>query len=180
MSVSYTDAVKANNVAGGRERGAYAEGFSDFLTMKVIGAKRLDMFGTAYGANSIPMTLGQRKEAVRSLGVRIDAICLAELESLIEMLGCSKQEFVLEVLSAGIEQGKDALKSAGLLAAYEVKVNRRVREAGFTSVPAPTKGFYHTHYNGELAVNKEYDAHQAAVGAMSEIVDSATSEGSNN
>src|SRR5690348_15685387 len=98
---SYSAAVASLPI---RSKGSDRDSFSDYLFMKVIASKRIQQFGNAYGANANP--LGFPKELVRNLGIRVDPVRLAELDALTEVLDCNKQEFVLELLVGGIEQGK--------------------------------------------------------------------------
>ncbi len=149
MVTTYSEAIRANTEGSERRRGAYSTGFSDFVAMKVLAAKRVDRFGSPHGANANVLGFTQRKELVRNLGIRIDAIRLAEIDALTEILGCNKQEFVLEVLVAGIEQAKEALYTAGLQTAYEEKLDLNIQEAGFSVEPSRNEGYWTLHYKGE-------------------------------
>lgn len=179
MQKTYSQAIKANMrklEEIGRPFGPYGAGFSDFLMMKVLARKRVERFGNPFGANALPMVFSQKKELVRNVCVRVDPIRLAELDALMELLGCNKQEFVLELLVAGIEQAKAALRDAGLEPAFDEAVDKRMAEAGFTAEPSHHDGFWTLHHRGELVVNEEAARHKAAAEAMSVMVEKAVGE----
>lgn len=180
MAKTYTEAMKANYQKMeeiGRYFGPYAAGFSDFLRMKVLARKRVERFGNPFGANALPMVFSQKKELMRNVCVRVDPIRLAELDALMEVLQCNKQEFVLELLVAGIEQAKAALREAGLEHAFDAAVDKRLAEAGFTAEPSPAgDGFWTLHHNGELVVNEDAARHKEAAEAMTAMVEKSIGE----
>ncbi len=174
MTMTYSEAVKASAEKG--ETGAYSASFSDFITMKVLAGKRTERFGNVYGANAHVMAFAQRKELVRNLGIRVDALRLAELDAVTEILNCNKQEFVLELLVAGIEQAKEAIATAGLQHVYDEAIDRKIAQAGFTVVPATTEGHWTLLHNGEPIVNKDADRHRKAANAISDMVGEIATE----
>ncbi|WP_061289687.1 hypothetical protein [Azotobacter vinelandii] len=149
MDKNYVQAVKANKARAGL--GDYGSSFSDFVLMKTLAAKRLEHFGNRNGANA--NTLGFRKELVRNIGIRVDALRLAELDAITAILECNKQEFVMELLVAGIEQAKQAIKEAGLEKRYEELVDAKVSEAGFSVEPSSTEGYWVLHHGGKPIVS---------------------------
>jgi hypothetical protein len=169
--VKYSEANKANEAALARQAGAYSSGFEDFLTMKTLARKRINMFGNPFGANAHALAFSTKKELVRNLCVRVDAVRLAELDALTEVLDCNKQEFVMELLVAGIEQAKEALASQGLQQIFDECVDQRIADAGFTMEPAATEGFWTMHHRGEPIVNKDYERHANAARAVKDLVE---------
>ncbi|HEY8577940.1 MAG TPA: hypothetical protein VIL88_16560 [Devosia sp.] len=135
--------------------------FDDFLIMKIIEQKRVQQFGNRSGANTNALGFAQRKELVRNLGVRIDAVRLAELDAVTEFLGCNKQEFVMELLVAGLEQTKSVAAKNGLGLLLSETIDRKVEEAGFSVEPSANKGFWTLHYKGQPL---EHGAEQAKQG----------------
>jgi len=165
MAISYSEAVGSL-----KEGGPTEDNFTDFLTMKVIGSKRVQTFGNAYGANANTLGFSHKKELVRNLGVRVDAVRLAELDAVTAILGCNKQEFVLELLVAGLEQAKAAIRTAGLRHLYDDALDRNMAAAGFTVEPSPNAGYWTLHHKGEPIVNRDAERHEKATAAMSEII----------
>lgn len=171
MSMTYSSALKANAEKG--ETGAYSAGFSDFIAMKILASKRTERFGNVYGANAYLMAFSQRKELVCNLDIRIDAIRLAELDAVTEILNCNKQEFVLELIVAGIEQAKQALTAAGLQHAYDEVVDEKIAEVGISIAPSASQGCWTLHHNGEPIVNQDADRHGKAANTISDMVQEA-------
>jgi hypothetical protein len=172
MQKTHSEARKANERKlreMGYRPGPTSESFSDFVKMKVLARKRIEQYGNPYGANSFPMVMAQHKELVRNVCVRVDAPRIAELDALTELLDCNKQEFVLELLVAGIEQAKTALREAGLEHAFDAAVDKKLDDAGFTV--APNKGgFWGMNYRGEPITNKDADHHEKMSRAISRTV----------
>lgn len=154
----------------GYRPGPASESFSDFVTMKVLARKRIEQYGNPYGANSFPMAMAQHKELVRNVCVRVDAPRIAELDAVTEILDCNKQEFVLELLVAGIEQAKAALREAGLEHAFDAAVDRKLDEAGFTVAAADEAGFWGTHYRGNPITSKDAGHHEKMARAITRTV----------
>jgi len=172
MTVSYSEARKANEeklLQIGYRPGPTSESFSDFVKMKVLARKRIEQYGNPFGANAFPMALSQHKELLRNVCVRVDAFRIAELDALTELLDCNKQEFVLELLVAGIEQAKTALRKAGLEHAFDAAVDRKLDEAGFTVAPN-NGGFWGMSYRGEPILNKDAGHHEKMASAISRTV----------
>ena len=173
MSVKHSDAEKANDQKLrelGYLPGPTSDSFADFVQMKVIALKRTHQYGNAFGANALPMTFAQYKGLLRNVCVRVDAMRIAELDALTELLDCNKQEFVLELLVAGMEQAKTALRAAGLEKAFDAAVDKKLEEAGFTVVPPNEDGFWGTHYQGKPLVNNSAKHHEKMAGAISGTV----------
>lgn len=173
MQATHSEARKANERKLreiGYRPGPTNESFSDFVTMKVLWRKRIEQYGNPFGANSFPMAMAQHKELVRNVCVRVDAPRIAELDALAEVLDCNKQEFVLELLVAGIEQAKAALREAGLEHAFDAAVDRKLNEAGFTVVAPNEAGFWGTHYRGEPIINRDAGHHEKMARAISRTV----------
>lgn len=163
MTISHSEAMRANErivKETGRPGGPTGESFSDFVTMKVLARKRVEQFGNPYGANAMAMVFSDRKDLLRNVCVRVDPIRLAELDALMELLDCNKQEFVLELLVSGIERAKSALREAGLDAVLDAAVDRRLDEAGF-AVAQREDGFWTLEHRGERVVAKAAQAHEA-------------------
>lgn len=172
MTTTHSDARKANEEKlhqMGYRPGPTSESFSDFVKMKVLARKRIEQYGNPFGANSFPMALAQHKELLRNVCVRVDALRIAELDALTEILDCNKQEFVLELLVAGIEQAKTSLREAGLAYAFDAAVDKKLDDAGFTVAPL-NNGFWGMNYRGEPIINKEAGHHEKMAGAISRTV----------
>lgn len=167
MTISHSEAKRANErivKEMGRPGGPTGESFSEFVTMKVIARKRIEQYGNPFGANAMGMVFSDRKDLVRNVCVRVDPIRLAELDALMELLDCNKQEFVLELLVAGIEQTKAALREAGLEASFDTAVDQRLKQAGF-AVAQRENGFWGLTHDGATVATKEAQAHRAAAEA---------------
>jgi len=156
--------------------GPTGDSFSDFITMKVIAQRRSHQFGNPFGANATAMVFAQYKELLRNVCVRVDPFRMAELDALTEVLDCNKQEFVLELLVAGMEQAKAALRAAGLERAFDDAVDKRLDEAGFSVAPQSASGFWQTHYRGKPIVNKQAEHHEKMAGAISSTIGDALPE----
>lgn len=173
MLKSHSEARRANESKLGEMGhlpGPTKENFSDFVQMKLLARKRVEQYGNPFGANSFPMALAQHKELVRNVCIRVDAPRIAELDALTEVLDCNKQEFVLELLVAGIEQAKSQLTEAGLRYAFDAAVDRKLDEAGFTVDAATEAGFWRTSYRNEPIVNKDATHHEQAGRSVSAAV----------
>lgn len=173
MTVSHSEAERQNNAKLrelGYITGPTGESFSEFVSMKVISAKRTHQYGTPYGANSLAMVCAQYKDLLRNVCVRVDALHAAELDALTEILDCNKQEFVLELLIAGIEQTKSALKSAGLERAFDEAVDNKLNDLGFSVEPANEEGFWGTNYKGKPIINNKAEHHEKMAGAISRTI----------
>ncbi|HMO30227.1 hypothetical protein [Enterovirga sp.] len=173
MSMSHSGARKLNAQKlrdMGYRPGPTDESFSDFVKMKVLARKRIEQYGNPFGANAFPMILAQHKELLRNVCVRVDAPRIAELDAVTEILDCNKQEFVLELLVAGIEQAKAALREAGLESVFDAAVDRKLEEAGFTVAPPHEDGFWRTLYRGEQVINRNAAQHEKAAGALSRTI----------
>lgn len=147
---AYAELTGARREAG---MGPSGDSFADFITMKVITRKRVEQFGNIHGATANMVGFGQNKDLIKNLGVRIDAIRLAEIDALTEFLDCNKQKFVLELLAAGIEQAREAVVRAGLGDQFNAVLNRKIAEAGFSVEPSGDKGYWTLHHQGEPIVN---------------------------
>lgn len=179
MTITHSEAEKANGqklAELGYVPGLTGASFSDFLTMKVIALKRTHQFGNAYGANALPMGMSQHKGLVRNLCVRVDAMRIAELDALTELLDCNKQEFILELLVAGMEQAKTAIRAAGMEKIFDEAVDSKLDDAGFTVAPSPSEGFWATHYQGKLIVNKDAKHHEKMARAISGAIEETLPE----
>ncbi|MGV3550118.1 hypothetical protein [Rhizobium sp.] len=179
MELTHSEAERANDEKL-RELG-YVPGpdrasFSDFVAMKVIALKRTHQYGNVYGANALPMGMAQHKGLVRNVCVRVDAMRIAELDALTELLDCNKQEFVLELLVAGMEQAKAALRTAGLEKAFDTAVDRKLDEAGFSVVPPGEGGFWGTHYQGKPIINPDARHHEKMARGISGTIGEALPE----
>ena len=181
MQKTHSEARKANEKKlheMGYRPGPTSQSFSDFVTMKVLARKRIEQYGNPYGANSFPMVMAHHKELVRNVCVRVDAPRIAELDAVTEMLDCNKQEFVLELLVAGIEQAKAALREAGLENAFDAAVDRKLDDAGFTVTAPNEDGLWGSHYRGEPIINKNAGHHEKMASAISRTVGEALPESS--
>jgi len=133
--------------------GPTGESFAEFLTLKVIARKRIEQFGNIHGATANLVGFGQGKDLIKNLGVRIDALRLAELDALTEFLDCNKQKFVLELLAAGIQQAREAVARAGLEERFNAVLDRKIAEAGFTLEASGEKDDWALHHQGEPLVS---------------------------
>lgn len=179
MTISHSKAEKANDQKlreMGYIPGPSGESFSDFIKMKVIAQRRTHQFGTPFGANSTPMVFAQYKELLRNVCVRIYPFRMAELDALTEILDCNKQEFVLELLVAGMEQAKAALREGGLERAFDEAVDKKLEDTGFSVAPQSPDGFWQTHYRGKPITNKEAGHHEKMAGAISSTIGDALPE----
>jgi len=158
--LTYTEAVAANEVQNPHPVRQDASSFGEFLSMKIIEQKRIQQFGNRFGANANAVGFAQKKELVRNLGIRIDAIRLAELDAVTEFLGCNKQEFVMELLVAGLEQTKAVAAQNGLRLILDGVIDRKVEEAGFSVEPSPNEGFWALVHKGQ-PLHNERAAEQA-------------------
>lgn len=148
----YAELTGARREAG---LGPTGESFAEFLTLKVIARKRIEQFGNFHGATANMVGFGQNKDLIKNLGVRIDALRLAELDAITEFLDCNKQKFVLELLAAGIQQAREAVVAAGLEGRFNAVLDRKFAEAGFTVEPSGEKGHWALHHQGEPIVRAE-------------------------
>lgn len=146
---TYTQSVAANEAHLSDYPRQDPAVFEDFLLMKIIEQKRVQQFGNRHGANANAMCFAQKKGLVRNLGVRVDAVRLAEIDAVTEFLGCNKQEFVMELLIAGLEQAKAAAAENGLSLLLNNAIDRKMEEAGFTVEPSPKEGFWTLHHKGQ-------------------------------
>jgi len=152
--LTYTQSVTSNLAMDPDRPHQDSNVFSEFLTMKIIEQRRIQQFGNRYGANAHAVGFAQKKDLVRNLGVRIDAVRLAELDAVTEFLGCNKQEFVMELLLSGLEQAKVAIAQGGLKPMLDKTIDRKVEEAGFSVEPSPNGGFWTLHYKGQALHNQ--------------------------
>lgn len=174
---TFSEAGRHNMALLGREAGPYQEGFGDFLQAKALARKRLERFGNPTGANATVLALSDKKELVRNLCVRVDALRLAEIEALTNVLGCNKQEFVLELLVAGIEQAKKVLDQQGIRHLFDQQLDQLVEEAGFTMEQAEPEGFYRTHYKGQPVINARHQQHMEAASALTGVIEREITDG---
>lgn len=163
MKTTYSAALKASPARPVVDD--YGSCFADFVQMKTLALKRFERFGNRNGANA--NTLGFGKELVRNLGIRVDAVRLAELDAVTETLACNKQEFMMELLVAGIEQAKQAIRLAGLEKRYEETVDRRIAEAGFSMEPSSNEGYWTLHYAGRPVAAETFTAEDMTPGEAS-------------
>jgi hypothetical protein len=127
------------------------ESFDDFLTVKTFGAIRASSVGAALvgdaGSNGMG---GFSSELLRNLCVRIDALRLVELDAVTDVLDCSKQEFVVEALSAALLKAFHRFEEHGLAAVLEQRYKQRFEQAGFSFCPIAGGDSHQTlHFNGE-------------------------------
>lgn len=169
---TYSEATRENLAQNGAEDGDYADGFHDYLTMKTLARKRVERFGSPVGANTTPVGFSHQPELLRNLCVRVDAIRLAELDALTDVLGCSKQEFILELLVAGMAQARSLLARHGLQHPYESDLDDRIHKAGFTVEPSTNEGYWTLHYRGKPLKNSDYESQVEAESAIRRLIDS--------
>jgi hypothetical protein len=132
----YLEIIRGNLGANGVVESRRRESFDDYVAMKAIGAKRIQTFGNSFGANASPVGMGSHNKAlVRNLCVRLDALSLAEIDALTDVLECSKQEFVVELLAAGIAKTMAALEQHGLAAVFEERMGERLKKAELSFRP---------------------------------------------
>lgn len=174
---TYSQSVRENLARSNADDADYAEGFHDYLSMKTLARKRIERFGSPMGANATPLAFSDQPELVRNLCVRVDAIRLAELDALINVLGCSKQEFILELLVAGMAQARSMLARDGLQQAYEGDLDDRIEKAGFTVEPSPNEGYWTLHYRGNPLKYADYETHTEAAGSVRQLIEGALSVG---
>ncbi|PYE39954.1 hypothetical protein DFI02_12032 [Rhizobium sp. PP-F2F-G20b] len=163
--MTYTQANSSNSESEAWRPQQDSNIFREFLSMKVIEQRRVQQFGNRYGANAHAVGFAQKKELVRNLGVRIDAVRLAELDAITEFLGCNKQEFVMELLLSGLEQAKAAAAQGGLKPMLDEAIDRKVAEAGFSVEPSPNEGYWTLHYKGQPLHNERAAEQAQALGA---------------
>lgn len=163
MEIGYSAAMKIES--GKAELTDFRTCFSDFVAMRTLAAKRLELFGNPRGANANTAGFGHLKELVRNVGLRVDAIRLAELDAVTELFACNKQEFFMELLVAGLDQAKDSIREAGLEKRYEALVDQRIAAAGITVGPSPNKGHLSLYFRGEPIVSPLFADETAPVAA---------------
>jgi hypothetical protein len=158
---SYLEIIRGNLDANGVAESRRLESFDDFVAMKAIGAKRIQTFGNAFGANASPVGMGSHsKELVRNLCVRLDALSLAEIDALTDALECSKQEFVVELLAAGIAKTMAALEQQGLSSVFEERMGERLKKAELSFQPTADGKYRHLCFRGEVIRAKDWKRHE--------------------
>jgi hypothetical protein len=100
---SYLEMMRRNHGANGNDGVHRQQSFDDFVAMKAIGAKRIQTFGNAWGANASPK--------------------------------CSKQEFVIELLAAGIARTIAELVQHGLAPVFDERMSERLKKAELSFQP---------------------------------------------
>lgn len=148
------------------------ESFDDFLTMKTLGTKRVWSFGNALGANAGQICMGgHRSDLVRNLCVRLDLLRLVELDAVTDVLDCSKQEFVLEALSAAISKAFHSIEEHGLAHLFEQRFKERFEKAGFSFRPIAEGGAHEAlHFDGEPVRNKEWERHKRVADGLKDLI----------
>ena len=171
--IGYSEALKRN-----QERHAVPaqdDGFEEFLMSKTLDRKRIERFGNPFGANALPLALTGNPELVRNLCVRVDAMRLAELDAVIAVLGCNKQEFVLEMLVSGLARAQSLIGEHGLKEVFEATMDEKIAEAGFSMVEAGN-GYWQTHYKGKPLINPHHEAHRSAANAARDLIETSLPE----
>jgi hypothetical protein len=158
----YLDMLREGLANNGMDVGVRLTSFDDFVVMKAIGAKRVQSFGNAFGANASPVGMGSHsKELVRNLCVRVDALSLAEIDALTDVLECSKQEFVIELLTAGIAKTMATLEQQGLAGLFEQRMSERLEKAELSFRPTADGKFTTLHFRGEQVRAKDWKQAEA-------------------
>jgi hypothetical protein len=148
-----------------------AEAFDDFLTMKSIAAKRTWTFGNGLGANAGAVCMGgHSKELVRNLCVRIDALTLAQLDAVTDVMECSKQEFVLEAVSSAIAKATTNLRAQGLSQPLEQSLRTQLEKAELSYEYSDDAKGGALRYRGELILNRDSRKHENTVNAVRNLI----------
>jgi hypothetical protein len=133
---SYLETMRRNLGANGIDGGNRQDSFDDYVAMKAIGAKRVQTFGNAWGANANPVGMSSHsKDLVRNLCVRLDALSLAEIDAITDVLVCSKQEFIVELLASGIAKTIAELVQHGLAPVFDERMSERLKKAELSFQP---------------------------------------------
>lgn len=169
---SYIQMIKDGHSKNGIDPKVRQESFQDFLTMKAISGKRIQTFGNAFGANAGPVCMGgHSRDLVRNLCVRLDALRLAELDALTDVLDCSKQEFVLEALASAIAKAIASIEEHGLAHVFEEKINQRLEKAELSFRSSPDGAHQWLYFRGELIRNKDWDNHKKVAEGIKDMID---------
>ncbi|MBI1867607.1 MAG: hypothetical protein HYS06_04840 [Methylocystis sp.] len=169
---TYLQRLRDGYTKNGMDPKVRRDSFDDFLTMKTIGTKRVWTFGNPLGANASPVCMGgHSRELVRNLCVRVDALTLAELDAVTDVLDCSKQEFVVEALSAAIAKAMHGIDEQGLAHLFDERIKDRLEKAELSFQPSADGSHEWLYFRGELMKNKEWERHKGVVEGVKQLIE---------
>jgi hypothetical protein len=109
----------------------------DFATMKLLESEQLQ----AHGTDKLEAMNRLLPKMTKNLAFRVNVFEMARIDAVVALLGVTKQEFMLQLLTDGLDRVLEVIKERGWNKAYDRQLDEALMNFGYKLAEPDDRGF---------------------------------------